>query len=347
MQYSHTIEKAQKYAERALQRIKSETLTPTPENYELWYVYYSEMNAEITRAIDLLVSENQQITDERCQELHYRFLSDRRENERVRMAGDKIQETIKSVGGLVATAKTSATKYSQTLHDVSEVLSQDTDGQNIRDLLDTVMSGTKEMVEQNRLFEEELTKSSQTMQELRRDLELVRKEALTDGLTLLANRKAFDTELRRMVQEAFENDTLCTLVMLDIDYFKSFNDNFGHQVGDQVLRLVAKTLFDGVKGRDVAARYGGEEFAIILPDTDIKGGLKVSDFLRKAVAGKEVINRNSGEKLGRITLSGGVAEYIKGESVESLLERADSALYTAKHNGRNQIVAAPPKPKAR
>lgn len=129
--------------------------------------------------------------------------------------------------------------------------------------------------------------------------------------------------------------------MIDIDHFKSFNDNFGHQIGDQVLRLVARTLTDGVKGRDIAARYGGEEFAIILPETPLSAGVTVGNALRKAVATKDVVNRNTGEKLGRITMSVGVAEYVPQENISELIERADAALYTAKQNGRNQVAAAP------
>jgi diguanylate cyclase len=129
--------------------------------------------------------------------------------------------------------------------------------------------------------------------------------------------------------------------MLDIDHFKSFNDNFGHQVGDQVLRLVARTLTDGIKGRDIAARYGGEEFVILLPETNLAHAMILAESLRKSLAAKEVINRASGEFLGRITMSIGVAQYYSSEDVNELIERVDSALYTAKHNGRNQVAAAP------
>lgn len=87
--------------------------------------------------------------------------------------------------------------------------------------------------------------------------------------------------------------------------------------GDQVLRLVARTLIDGVKGRDMAARYGGEEFALILPETDLQSAVKVAEYLRKAVAGKEVINRSSGDKLGRITLSSGVAQYSRARRLKT------------------------------
>ena len=129
--------------------------------------------------------------------------------------------------------------------------------------------------------------------------------------------------------------------MMDIDHFKTFNDSFGHQVGDQVLRLVAKCLIDGIKGKDVAARYGGEEFIIILPETELASAVAVGNSLRKTVANKDVINRNTGERLARITMSVGVAQFSGEEGVDELIGRADAALYTAKHNGRNQVAAAP------
>lgn len=341
MQYSHPNDKANEFAALAFERIHELGLPPTPDIYELWYVYYCEAHPEVVRAIDILLSNHQDITANRCRELHYRFLSESREGERVREAGDLIHETIKGVTGAVTNVKSVTSQYNLTLSEARQKLNADMSKDAMQRVLKTVMNDTDNMMDQNRKLEEQLLRSSAVMQELRRDLEMVRKEALTDGLTSLSNRKAFDSEIERMSAQARKEGNTFSLLMMDIDHFKSFNDNFGHQVGDQVLRLVALTLTEGVKGRDFPARYGGEEFAILFPDTPLSGALKVADALRKAVAGKEVINRANGEKLGRITLSGGVAEFVNGEPPEDLIARADAALYTAKHNGRNQITAAP------
>lgn len=341
MQYSQSTEKANLYASKALERITELGLPPTPEIFELWYVYFAQINAEVTRAIDILTTNKQEISCERCRELHHRFLSDSNENERVREAGDRIHETIKGVTGAVSNVKSATSQYTESLSDAKEKLNGDMSKDAMEAVLKNVMSDTEHMMNQNIQLEEQLTKSSQVMQDLRREMEMVRKEALTDGLTALANRKAFDAEIERIAAQAKTDGSTFSLLMMDIDHFKSFNDNYGHQVGDQVLRLVAHTLTDGVKGKDMPSRYGGEEFAIILPETPLQAAIKVGDILRKAVAGKDVVNRSTGEKLGRITLSGGVAEFVNGESLEDMIARADAALYTAKHNGRNQIAAAP------
>lgn len=341
MQYNHDKAQASEYASAALARIKKDGLSPTPDIFEIWYVYYSGQSPEISRALDILVANKQKITDERCKELFQRFLSEGRDEEVVRRAGDQINTTIKTVTGAVRDVKTATSEYSSKLGGVSGRIEGLKDAGQLKEILQNVMSDTQNMINQNQRLEQELDKSSQVMEELQRDLENVRKEALTDGLTGLANRKAFDAEIKRVTAEANEAARTYSLLMVDIDHFKSFNDNFGHQIGDQVLRLVSRTLTDGVKGRDIAARYGGEEFAIILPDTPLNAAVTVGDSLRRAVATKDVINRATGEKLSRITMSVGAAEYNPGEDISELIARADAALYTAKHNGRNQVAAAP------
>lgn len=336
-----TIEKISQYASQAFERLKKENLAPIPENYELWYVYYSGANPDVTRAIDMLEKNGQDIDEERCHELHKQFLSDNNQSAEVRKAGDQIQTTIKGMTGMVSNVKNATETYNSSLSDMADKLDQDMSQDEVRAVVKNVADNTQQMINQNKALEQELARSSAAMEELRETLEAVRREAMTDGLTNLANRKAFDVEIEHMAQQADKEGKSFALLMMDIDHFKSFNDNFGHQVGDQVLRLVGKTLTDGVKGADLAARYGGEEFAILLPGTTLEAAHRVGDNLRNAVASKEVINRNTGDSLGRITLSGGVSQYIPGEKVEDLIGRADAALYTAKHNGRNQIASAP------
>ncbi len=341
MNYKHDIEQAKSYAKTAIDRISREKLPPTPDIYELWYVYYAAQSPEVVKAIDVLVANKQKITNERCKELYQRFLSEGHNEDAVLRAGDRINTTIKNVSGAVHDVRTATSDYSGKLGGVSAQIAGVKDPSELKDILNNVVSDTHNMLNQNKRLEEELDKSSQIMEELQRDLDRVRREAMMDGLTGIANRKSFDSELKRSVLSAREKGETFSLLMIDIDHFKTFNDNFGHQIGDQVLRLVARTLTDGVKGRDLVARYGGEEFCIILPDTPLKAGVIVGEALRKAVASKDVVNRNTGEVLSRITMSVGVAEWTDGEDVEELIERADAALYTAKHNGRNQVAAAP------
>ena len=126
--------------------------------------------------------------------------------------------------------------------------------------------------------------------------------------------------------------------MCDVDHFKAFNDKYGHVTGDQVLRLVAMSVKQNVKGQDIAARYGGEEFAVALPKTALPQAITVADHIRHAVMTKELMKRSSGERLGRVTISIGVALLRPDDTPQSLIERADECLYAAKRNGRNRVI---------
>lgn len=341
MDYQHDFRQASNVATQALERMQAEDIAPTPPNFELWYVYYAKSSAEVTRAIDILAANGQKVSEEQCLELYQRFLSEIKREQAVKKAGDEIQNTLQGVSGVVKEIRTATAEYNSTLSDVSTRLTGNESRGELQTILKSVTQDTRRMLEYNQRLERELDRSTMVMEELKRGLESVRREAFTDGLTGLANRKRFDGEIKRILTESLQTGATFSLLMIDIDHFKSFNDNFGHQVGDQVLRLVARTLINGVKGKDLTARYGGEEFAIVLPETNLSGAVAVANSLRKTVAGKDVVNRSTDEHLGRITLSAGVAEFSGAETVEDLIERADAALYTAKHNGRNQVAAAP------
>jgi diguanylate cyclase len=209
----------------------------------------------------------------------------------------------------------------------------------LRAVIERLIAGAKEMETSNRKLEARLSASREEIEQLQQNLETVRTESLTDPLTTLANRKFFDAELDRTVAEAKAGYEPLALLMCDVDHFKAFNDRFGHLTGDQVLRLVAVSVKRIVRGEDIAARYGGEEFAIALPKTALRSAISVADQIRRAVMNKELMKRSSGERLGRVTISIGVALLRPTDTPQSLLERADNCLYAAKHNGRNQVVA--------
>jgi len=165
--------------------------------------------------------------------------------------------------------------------------------------------------------------------------------ATEDGLTGLANRRYFNQVLAKSFDQAQSNQTPIALLLLDIDHFKKYNDTYGHPAGDECLRRVA-TLMRNAVGRptDLAARYGGEEMAVILPVTDLKGAVLVAEEIRTAV--EEANIESSSVELGRVTVSIGVAGYIpslSSQGHDELLLLTDKALYKAKQNGRNLVIA--------
>ena len=329
-------ERAKEIAVQALERIEQEDLLPTPQVYELWYRYY-QGDPEIVRAI----KAHQGVIDEvTCHKIYKRYLSESARDDAVKKISEQVQQAVIEIASMLSNAKEASNEYGDTLETTAEQVSQAKSIEDLGRIVSVIVSDTKKMVEKNKELEFQLVNSSTQVEELRKNLDTVKKEAMTDGLTGLTNRKAFDRQIRNCIEDAMEDGEPLVLMMLDIDHFKKFNDTYGHQVGDQVLRLVARTLTDGVKGRDTAARYGGEEFAIILPNTPVDSGLKVADTLRKSVENKEVVNKASHENLGRITLSAGLAEYRSGESVADFIERADQALYEAKKAGRNCVKMA-------
>jgi diguanylate cyclase (GGDEF)-like protein/PAS domain S-box-containing protein len=169
--------------------------------------------------------------------------------------------------------------------------------------------------------------------------------SLTDGLTGLSNRRAFDEALDREWKRTLREGSQISLLLLDIDHFKEFNDQYGHQVGDDCLRAVAASLKEAVRAADVIARYGGEEIAVILPATDTAGAVEVAEQMRSAVEALRLTHEGRPEGGGHVTVSIGAATALarQGGTIslpESLLLAADTAMYKAKTGGRNRVATA-------
>jgi diguanylate cyclase len=247
-------------------------------------------------------------------------------------------DEIEQVMAMIDAAQGSANSYTESLAEVTQRLDQSKDRDGLRAVIEGLVQTAKEMQANNQRLEQHLNASKKEINDLQENLEAVRSESLIDPLTQLANRKFFDTSLESSIADARARNEALSLMMTDIDHFKRFNDSFGHLTGDQVLKLVALSVKQNVKGQDTAARYGGEEFAVILPNTVLRSAITVAEHIRRAVMTKELMKRSTGEHLGRVTISIGVATLQKGDSPQSLIERADACLYAAKHNGRNRVM---------
>jgi len=249
-----------------------------------------------------------------------------------------ISRNIDSVQDIIQNASESADSYRGSLQKASTSLGGELDPNALKILTSKLLAETKQMQATNKELEKRLEVSRDDVALLQNDLEEVRRESMTDSLTKIYNRKCFDQQINKRILESHANATPLCLIILDIDHFKNFNDTFGHQTGDQVLRLVAMILSANTKGKDMAARYGGEEFAIILPEIELKDAIKLAETMRKAIHAKELVKRSTNEKLGRITASFGVAKLSSSDNAMSLIERSDRALYAAKRTGRNRVV---------
>jgi len=331
-------ERTMAFADIALGQIKALRQPATPRNYEIWYSYATGYWPSLNQKINETLKRNGTLTEADLDDIYDHFLAPSRLSERIESLGSKVRDEIDQVMAMIDAAAGTASSYTESLADMTEKLDESKDREGLRAIVEGLVQTAKEMEATNQQLEARLNASKREINELQAHLEALRSESLTDPLTQLANRKFFDDTLQRLIAEARAHGQALSLMMTDIDDFKAFNDKFGHLTGDQVLRLVAMTVRQNVKGQDVTARYGGEEFAVILPNTALRAAITLADQIRRAVMTKELMKRSTGEHLGRITISVGVATLHKTDNAQSLIERADACLYAAKRQGRNRVI---------
>ena len=326
------------FAEIAIGQIKALRQPADPRHFELWYTYATGYNAELNKTINDTLARKGNLTTEEAETIYNGYLSENRNGTRIDTVGAKVADEIEQVMAMIDQAVGTTSTYSESLADVTQQLGHTADRDGLRAIVESLVETTKEAERSNYALEARLKASRQEIHELHVHMDAIRHESLTDPLTSLANRKSFDMAIKRGLVAVSEQQVPTALMMLDIDHFKSFNDTYGHLTGDQVLRLVAMCVKQNVKGQDIAARYGGEEFAVILPNTTLRDAIKVAEHVRSAVMGKELMKRSTGESLGRVTASIGVAAARATDTAQTLIERADACLYAAKRAGRNRVV---------
>ena len=335
---------AYRLARAAVEGMEAHKVWPTPLNFELWLHYVGDPESPLGLAIKQLLNDGEPITEAVAEGLAAEYLPKARLNEEIRDAGDRLNEQLENISAAIKVAQKSTDAYGKALAGASEELSgpEQVDGQAMVRLVHSLAGATKKVQRENASLEKRLTASTNEVGRLREHLEQVRREAMTDALTTLANRKALDDGLARQCAEADAAASPLTMAIVDIDHFKRFNDTWGHQTGDQVIRYVASVMARLGDSPRLSARFGGEEFAVLFPQERMNEVARELDGIRREIGSRTLKRRSTNEDLGAVTVSIGVAEYLKGEGPGAFIERADAALYASKRAGRDRVSCAEP-----
>ena len=330
--------KASEHLRLAISMLSKHKIPPSPLNFRLGYDYVAGSNVSLKEALDQVMSVPQELSSDVLTDIYRRFFVQDQESletvrRELRQVVESVQSELHESGGKLA-------DYSGTLGHFAGVLGSSSSAEMMSDEVKKVLGDTQSLQASQQKLETNMSHIADEVDALRKELERVKEESLTDSLTGISNRKAFDAALTQTINAAVKEKTSFSMLLLDIDRFKKFNDTFGHLVGDKVLRFVATVLKRSVKGKDMAARFGGEEFAIILPETSLDDAYTVSEQVRKAISARKLKENSNGKDYGIVTISIGVAEFRFDEDPHDLIGRADKALYQAKESGRDRVVIA-------
>jgi diguanylate cyclase len=334
----HEHERTLALGEAALDRIRALKLAATPRNYEVWYAYATREYPTLNLIINDMLARRVGLGSAAIDQIGARFVSPGDLNDRIDTVGSRVASEIGQVVATIDSSIGSASACSEEMTQAGDTLAASRDRDALRAVAERMVRTASRMKDDQHRLETQFDASKSEIDQLRVQLQQVMVAALTDPLTGIANRKSLQRSLQKAMAAAAEHGEPLSVVMGDIDHFKAFNDCWGHLTGDQVLRLVAKTMKQNVSEKDVVARYGGEEFAIVMPNAPLHAAYGLADHIRRTIMSREIVNRTTGLDLGRVTVSFGVAGLRPDDSADSVLSRADACLYAAKCSGRNRVI---------
>lgn len=331
--YPEETREAASLLKQAVPLMMRHDIPPNPVYYALWYTYSKGADPELNRRLDKAVEDFDAFPPETAIKL-FRDHIIRGELEEARAGQQQVIELVDDIEDDVSRNMIGSRNYQ---HSLSQGLSalHDPIIDDLPSVLSELQESTQLMQDQQEKFLYRLRDAQDEIKHLRGQLERAQLAATLDSLTRVFNRHAFTRLLEQALNETHEG---LALVILDIDHFKQFNDQYGHPLGDRVLQHVGQLLREQLPARAFAARYGGEEFCVVLRDCDdIAEARTFAEQLRHKIQTLRVKVRSTDQVLDSITASLGFALAEPGDTLETLLTRADDALYRAKRNGRNQV----------
>ena len=322
-------------ADRANRLMSQHGVPPTPDNFSVWFCYAMGGSLTLKKTIDVLIANKRKFDSTVNRDLYVTYVNPHSDRSTSEDFPEQLRGVIDSAKDFLATAISDNRTQIATLGEVSSECKANADP---RPLIEKLVKELSNATSRSSALEANFLKTTEDLDQIKDSLKQAEEHSNTDALTGLANRRSVEAFLRSAQMAAMEAGTPLSILMIDIDDFKKFNDSFGHQVGDQVLRLVSKVLAESVRDCDLAARYGGEELMAILPGAPIEACADAAERIRRRISEARLTRRATGEEISSVTVSIGVAQFRMGESADGMIERCDRALYQAKRAGRNRVV---------
>lgn len=326
-------------ARQVLPFLGKKGIPATPENYMIFYLYFEGDMHMVRKVVDGQLNSGDPWTVDTTREIFEQLFSSEanvnfwRQNERLI---NQVKDTTQHILARSDETARLADQTSKNFHDTMQQASGLGGAAAIGDWMRKALSDIQLMGQASSNLSGDLRQKSGELERAVQTLDKLEVLAMTDELTQVANRRAWESRMRVEFNRYMRYERPCSLIMLDIDDFKGINDRFGHRVGDEALIQVANLTRDRLRTIDFMARYGGEEFTCLLPETNLDGAYMVAERLRVGLAERQLVINN--KTRARITASLGVACFKKSdETPQDALERADKSMYLAKKLGKNLV----------
>ncbi len=338
MKFSESIQDAAKILKTAVPDMAQHHAPVNPYNYSLWYAHIAGSHKPLTRELQQLLKTQGNLSPEQSLELFKKHIIND-----LLTVDQKLEDGYQSV---MSSVSESASKTQESTGDLEKQLlrslkqlNQSDTRDTLHEVINTIARKTREVSQTTQEFRQVLNNAQQEIDRLKEELKEARAAAEKDALTQLFNRRYFDVSLSSAISNRSKSDTLA-LMLIDVDHFKGFNDNYGHLMGDQVLKAIARILAESCLDTDhIPCRFGGEEFCILMPKTSMREAKILAENTLKKIASLTLKDKRSGAPISKVTASFGLSFANFEDDVSTLIDRADKALYRAKKNGRNQVVS--------
>ena len=309
----------------------------TPANYALWYTYVDHSMPQLNIALDDVLKNYGVCPPATGTKLYNNYVARQVETD-VSDLRANIELLVGEVSSSMTDTLADTSQFSATIdksfRSLEQVQDESMSLSEVMDVVNQFVAESKDIRHSTKFLNRQLETASREIERLKSELASVQKNVLFDSLTNLYNRRSFDRDLKVLC----ESDQEMCLILVDIDHFKSYNDTYGHLFGDAVIKGIAKRILSSTRDGVCAYRFGGEEFALIVPNKPLRISRQFADGLRRNIEKITIKDKRTGKQVANISASFGVAELIKGEGPESLIERTDALLYEAKHLGRNRVM---------